>query len=161
MGILHWLCTLRLCKYILQLTEYKAHVSLLFRTCAAKHQLPVRATKVHPLATSGKNKVVTTELKDTFLDFFAQIGQTWEDHLRQLIMAGGDGLMYEKMLLLKKYLQYHNHEFESFEMLEPELEIWHTEATDLSRIYKTHRSYSHLLLKNLQHVYPQFISRTL
>jgi hypothetical protein len=53
-------------------------------------------------------------------------------------MVGGDGPTYEKMLLLKKYLQFHEHEFESFELMEPELEIWHTEETDLSWIFKTH-----------------------
>jgi hypothetical protein len=135
-GILHWLKVLT--DYIPELAELRDHVSLLFRTRAAKHRLPVCATKVHPLATSGKNEVVITELKDALLDFFAQIGQTREDYLRRLIMVGGDGLTYEKMLLLKKYMQLHGNEFESFELIEPELEIWHTEETNLSRLFETH-----------------------
>jgi len=124
-GILHWLKVLT--DYVPELTDYKSHVSMLFRTRAAKHQLPIQATKVHPLATSGKNEVIITDLKDALLDFFAQIGQTREDHLRRLIMVGSDGLTYEKILLLKKYLQLHDNEFESFELVEPALEIWHTE----------------------------------
>jgi len=135
-GILHWLKNL--CDFVPELAHHKSYISILFRTRAAKHRLPVRATKVHPLATSGKNEVVITELKDALLDFFAQIGQTRDDHLRRLIMVGGDGLTYEKIHLLKKYMQYHEHEFESFELIEPELEIWHTESTDLSRIFETH-----------------------
>lgn len=112
----------------------------LFCTRAAKHRLSVCATKVHPLVTSGKNEVVITELKDTLLDFFTQIGQTREDHLRRLIMVDRDGLTYEKMHPLKKYMQYHEHEFERFELIKPELEVWHTESTNLSRIFETHWS---------------------
>jgi hypothetical protein len=81
---------------------------------------------------------VTVELRDALLDFFEQIGQTRDDHLRRLIMVGGDGLTYEKILLLKKYLQSHGNEFESFKLVEPELEMWHTEETNLSRIFETH-----------------------
>lgn len=135
-GTLHWLKVLT--DYVPELAHYKSHVSMLFRTRAKKHQLPIRETKVHPLASSGKNEVIITELKDALLDFFEQIGQTREDHLRRLIMVGGDGLTYEKMLLLKKYLQLHENEFENFELLQPLLEIWHTEATDLNRIFETH-----------------------
>jgi hypothetical protein len=135
-GILHWLRNL--CEFVPELADYKSHVSMLFRTRGAKHQLPIRATTVHPLATSGNNETVTVELKDALLDFFEQIGQTRDDHLRRLIMVGGDGLTYEKILVLKKYLQYHANEFESFSLVEPELEMWHTEETDLSRIFETH-----------------------
>lgn len=53
-GILHWIRTL--CEYVPELAAHKSHVSLLFRTRAAKHQLPVRETKVHPLATSYQRK---------------------------------------------------------------------------------------------------------
>jgi len=53
-------------------------------------------------------------------------------------MVGGDELTYKKMLLLKKYLQTHEHKFDSFELMELELEIWHTQETDCSCIFKTH-----------------------
>jgi hypothetical protein len=135
-GILHWLKVLT--DYVPELVEYKSQVLLLFHTHAAKHRISVHATKVHPLATSGKNKVVTTDLKDALLDFFTQIGQTRQDYIPRLIMVGGNGLTYEKMLVLKKYLQLHEIKFESFELLEPALEILHTEATNLSRLFETH-----------------------
>src|SRR5882762_5858429 len=135
-GILHWLKNL--CEFIPKLADYKSHVSTLFRTRAAKHQLPICTTKAHPLVTSGKNETITTELKDALLDFFEQIGQTRDSYLHRLIMIGRDSLTYEKILLLKKYLQAHTNEIESFELLEPELEIWHTQETDLSRIFETH-----------------------
>ena len=92
-GILHWLRVLT--DYVPELVEYKYQVSLLFCTRAAKHRIPARATKVHPLATSGKNEVVTTDLKDALLNFFAQIGQTRQNYIRRLIMVGGDGLTYD------------------------------------------------------------------
>jgi len=135
-GVLHWLRTLT--DYIPELAKYKSHVSLLFQTRAAKHRLPTRATKVHPLATSGKNETITTEFKDGLLDFFSQIGQTQDDHLRRLVLVGGDGLTYELMLRLKKYLQFHNHWFERLAMLEALLEVWHTESTNLSRVFRSH-----------------------
>jgi len=109
-----------------------------FCTQAVKHWLPVCATNVHPLATSRKNEVVITELKDALLDFFAQIGQMRENYLCRHIMVGGDGLTYEKMLLLKKYMQLHGNEFENFKLVEPELKIWHMEETNLSRLFETH-----------------------
>jgi hypothetical protein len=86
-GILHWLRTL--VDFVPELAEHKSHVSLLFRTRAAKHRIPARPTKVHPLATSGKNETVTTELKDALLDFLDQIGQSREDYTRRLLLVGG------------------------------------------------------------------------
>lgn len=135
-GILHWLRTLT--SMVPEAAEHKSHVSLLFRTRAAKHCIPAEATQVHPLATSGKNETVTTELKDALLDFFEQLGQTRENYMRRLMLVGGDGLTYEKIIQLKKYLQCHEDAFESFSFVEPQLELWHTEATDLSRIFETH-----------------------
>jgi hypothetical protein len=46
--------------------------------------------------------------------------------------------MYEKMLQLKWYLQFHNDPFKGFELVEPTLEAWHTEWTGLSCDFKTH-----------------------
>lgn len=135
-GILHWLKTL--CDFVPELACYRKHISILFRTRAAKHQLPIHATKAHPLATSGKNEVIITEFKDAVLDFWEQIGHTRWDYLRRLMLMGGDGLTYEKMLLLKKYMQTHPNEFESFRLLKPSLEIWHTDDTNLRHVYETH-----------------------
>ena len=97
-GILHWLKVLT--DYITELAEHRDHVSLLFCTPAAKYHLPVCATMVHPLATSGKKEAVITELKDALLDFFVWIDQTRENYLHRLIMVGRDGLTYG--MLLKK-----------------------------------------------------------
>jgi hypothetical protein len=135
-SILHWLRVL--VHYIPALSKWKEHISMLFRTRAAKLPLPAEATIVHPLASSGKNETVTTELKDGLLDFFAQMGQAQGNYLRRLMLVGGDGLTYEKMLVQKQYLQFHEDPFESFELLEPVLSLWHTEWTDLSRIYEVH-----------------------
>jgi hypothetical protein len=135
-GILQWLQTL--VRYVPELEPYKPHISMLFRTRAAKQRLPVDASRVHPLATSGQNETVSTELKDAVLDFLEQTGQTRENYQQRLHVVGGDGLTYEKILQLKKYLQFHTNEFESFELIEPVLEWWHTMWTDLSRLFETH-----------------------
>lgn len=133
---LHWLKVLT--DSIPELDSYRHHVSTLFRTRVAKHPIPVRETKVHPLASNGKNETVTTELKDGLFDFFDQTGQTREDHDERLLMVGGDGLTYEKILQLKKYLQMHPGAFESLDLVEPQLEVWHDEATNLARLVETH-----------------------
>jgi hypothetical protein len=135
-GVLHWMKVLT--DYIPELAIYRSFISLLFRTRGAKHRVPLCKTKVHPLATSGKNEVVTVELKDALLDFFAQIGQTREDYLPRLLPVGGDGLTYEKILALQKYLQLHKDAFESFEIIKPVLEEWHAESTNLCQLHETH-----------------------
>jgi hypothetical protein len=134
--VLQWLRVLT--HFIPELAKWKEHVSLLFRTRAARLCLPIRPTKVHPLASSGKNEMVTTELKDAMIDFFAQLGNKPDSYARRLVLVGGDGLTYEKLVQLKRYMQFHEDPFESFEVLEPTLAAWHTEWTDLSRIYETH-----------------------
>ncbi|KAF8811788.1 hypothetical protein BYT27DRAFT_7336050 [Phlegmacium glaucopus] len=113
-------------------------VSTLFRERATKIQPPSGPTKVHPLASSGKNETITSELKDGLVDFLSQIGQREGDYIPRLILAGGDGLTYQKMIELKRYLQFHQDPLQSFEVLEPVLSPWHTEWTDLSRIFEAH-----------------------
>ena len=134
--ILQWIHTLA--QHIPQLRHLKPDIGILYRTRVAKQRLPVKAAKVHPLASSSRNETHFTDLKDALIDFFAQIGQTPQDFKRRLFPVGGDGLTYEKMLQLKEYLQFHENEQESFEILQPMLEWWHTEWTNLSRIFESH-----------------------
>ncbi len=108
---------------------------MLFKSKAAKLQLPIQPTTVHPLASSGKNETLTTELKDALFDFLAQMGYTDTDHDERIVFAGGDGLTFQKMLELQRYLR---DPFQSLEIHEPILSLWHTEWTDLSRVFDTH-----------------------
>jgi hypothetical protein len=133
---LHWLRVLT--SSIPELSKWQDHISMLFREKAAKLQLPVKPTKVHPLASSGKNETITTELKEALFDFLGQMGQHEEQHNHRLTIAGGDGLTFQKMLELQRYLQFHPDDFQSLKILEPALSQWHTEWTDLSRVYETH-----------------------
>ncbi|KAI0351471.1 hypothetical protein OH77DRAFT_1416044 [Trametes cingulata] len=135
-GVLHWLRVL--VHHVPQLEGYKKDVSLRFRTRAARQRLPVKAANVHPLATSGKNETITTELKDGLVDFLEQCGQEPDNYHRRLVLCGGDGLTYEKMLQLKNYLQYHSDPFESLEIVQPVLAPWHTVWTDTSRVIESH-----------------------
>ncbi|KAH9924246.1 hypothetical protein B0H21DRAFT_712469 [Amylocystis lapponica] len=107
-------------------------------TRAAKQCLPVEISKVHPLAASGKNETVTTELKDTMLDFLAQLGQSPDEFRRSVQITGDDGLTYEKLAVLKDYLQFHDDNFKHLSIVEPALALWHTAWTDLSRLVETH-----------------------
>ncbi|KAH7920579.1 hypothetical protein BV22DRAFT_996910, partial [Leucogyrophana mollusca] len=133
---LQWLLTLA--KYIPELDYLKKHTSMLYRTRGAKLRLPDRPSKIHPLATCGKNETVTTELKDALLDFLEQTGQSAEEYQHRLMLIVGDGLTYEKVHQLKKYLQFHDDAFKSFRTIEPGLAAWHTGWTDMSRIYESH-----------------------
>ncbi|KAJ7769072.1 hypothetical protein DFH07DRAFT_938258 [Mycena maculata] len=104
----------------------------------ATHVVPAGQTVVHPLASSGKKQTIPTELKDVMLDFLQQVGQTPEDYLKRKLPVGGNGLTYAMLQQLQVYLQFHNDPFQSFEILEPQLQLWHTKWTDLIRIYQTH-----------------------
>ena len=94
--------------------------------------------KVHPLASSSRSETILTDFKDALQDFFAQIGQTPESFKRRTIFVGGDGLTYQKTLELQEYLQFHLNDFESMKNVKSLLEWWHTEWTNLSRIFESH-----------------------
>ncbi|KAJ7705556.1 hypothetical protein B0H17DRAFT_920313, partial [Mycena rosella] len=108
------------------------------RAATAKAVVPPGASIVHPLACSGKEQTIPTELKDGMLDFLQQIGQTPEAYLKRKLPVGGDGLTYAMLLQLQTYLQFHDDPFKSFEILEPQLQVWHTKWTDIIRIFQTH-----------------------
>ncbi|KAJ3772098.1 hypothetical protein FB446DRAFT_644050 [Lentinula raphanica] len=118
--------------------HYAEKLQVLYTQIGTKHKVSPRQTKIYPLKSNGFNETMTTELKQALLDFFGQLGQTSESFLPRLILAGGDGLTYERMIQLKNYLQFQDDEFERMEILEPFLEIWHTIWTNLSRIYEAH-----------------------
>ncbi|PPR02512.1 LOW QUALITY PROTEIN: hypothetical protein CVT26_011996 [Gymnopilus dilepis] len=133
---LHWLRVL--INSIPELSRWKEHVAMLFRKKAKKLQLPIKQTRVHPLASSGKNETITTELKEGLCDFLEQLGQVSGDYLPRIFVASGDGLTFQKMLEIQRYLQFHSDPFQSLELLEPVLSVWHTEWTDVSRVFEAH-----------------------
>ncbi|KAJ7482408.1 hypothetical protein FB451DRAFT_974699, partial [Mycena latifolia] len=135
-GILQFLEALS--NYVPEAAVYKKDIYIRYRTRVAKLNAPVEKTSISPLATSGKNEAYITELKDGFLDFLEQLGQVNGDYDMRLCFGGGDGMSYNNMLLLKKYLQNHADSFQSFELLRPVLQLWHTMWTDLCRIFETH-----------------------
>lgn len=57
------------------------------------------------------------ELKDALLDFLGQMSQQDHDYLHNLVLAGGDGSTFKKLLQLKRYLQFHDDAFQSLELL--------------------------------------------
>ncbi|KAJ7480367.1 hypothetical protein B0H11DRAFT_1724975 [Mycena galericulata] len=136
-GILQFLSALA--TYIPEAAEHKSEIHLRYRTRCKKRQLPLKKSDMHTLASSGKNEAIIPELKDALLDFQQQLGQTEDDYDFKLWFGGGDGMSYNNMLLVKKYLQNHTESpFQSFELMIPVLQVWHTLWTDLCRIYETH-----------------------
>ncbi|KAJ6592012.1 hypothetical protein B0H10DRAFT_2233056 [Mycena sp. CBHHK59/15] len=135
-GILQFLEALT--NYIPEAAIYKKDLYIRYRTRVAKLNAPVEKTPISPLATSGKNEAYLAELLAAFLDFLEQIGQTDGNFDMRLWFGGGDGMSYNNMLLLKRYLQNHKDTFQSFELLRPVLQLWHTMWTDLCRIFETH-----------------------
>ncbi|KAJ7449486.1 hypothetical protein B0H11DRAFT_2161915 [Mycena galericulata] len=100
--------------YLEWLEVLKPKVSALYR---ATQKLVVPLTK--------SKKTIPSELKDGLLDFLDQVGQTPNEYIR-------------RKLILQAYLQFHKDPFKSFEILEPQLQVWHTKWTDLIRIFQTH-----------------------
>jgi hypothetical protein len=72
------------------------------------------------------------------LDFLQQMGQTPERYLKRKLPVGGDGLTYAMLQQLQIYLQFDDYAFKSFEIIEPQLQVWHTKWTDVIRIFQTH-----------------------
>ncbi|KAJ7845241.1 hypothetical protein B0H14DRAFT_2584802 [Mycena olivaceomarginata] len=128
-----------LATYIPELEFLKSEINLRYRTKCRKQQLPVDNSEIHPLACSGKNEAIIPELKDALWDFQNQFGQRDTDFDSKLWFAGGDGMSYNNMLLVQKYMQNHTESpFQSFQLMVPVLQVWHTMWTDLCRIHETH-----------------------
>ncbi|KAJ3833532.1 hypothetical protein F5878DRAFT_632614 [Lentinula raphanica] len=135
-GAIQWLESL--ITHVPELTHLKEHVAMLYETRGAIDRLPPEASKLHCLSTVGKNENVTAELYSAILNFFAQVGQSPDSFIPRIWPFGGDGLSYQRLLELKRYLQYNENEFLSLGILEPQLEWWHTMWHNLSRVYETH-----------------------
>lgn len=135
-GALQWLRVL--VNYIPCLASYKKHVSTVYQTELAKKRLPAEKTRLYPLPTNGRNETITQELKEALINFANEMGYSEESPPKTLVHAGGDGLTYERMVLIKAYMQFHDTSFQRFEWLQPFLETWHCSWTDLSRIFEAH-----------------------
>lgn len=136
-GILQFLYVLT--DHIPELGGHRARVSELYRTRAAKQRVPVAQSNVHNLRSSGKKETVTTELRDVLLDFLEQVGRRAGEHNPRLIIVGGDGLTFEKIVRLKNLLGHViDDAFESLEIVEPVLALWHLGWTELCRIFAVH-----------------------
>ncbi|KAG9217635.1 hypothetical protein CCMSSC00406_0003676 [Pleurotus cornucopiae] len=135
-GVLQWLGALT--KYIPELAHMQSDISLRYRTRCRRLAIPAEETQMHPLACSGKNEAVISELKDAFVDFLDQLDQRSDDHDDRLWLAGRDGMSFNNLHILKRHLQADPNPFQSFESMVPVLQPWHTMWTDLNRIYTTH-----------------------
>ncbi|KAJ3793040.1 hypothetical protein GGU11DRAFT_854030 [Lentinula aff. detonsa] len=135
-GSIQWLESLF--SQVPQLRHYLPHVALLYETRAAINRVSSEPSKIHPLSTNGRNENVTAEFYAAVLDFFRQVGQTKDQFLHRLCPLGGDGLTFQRLHELKRYLQYNDNELSSLAIVEPQLEWWHTMWTDLCRIFETH-----------------------
>ena len=124
--------------YVPSLKKYHEKIKRQYQTEGTKKILPPRKTQIFPLLTNGHNETITAELLKALLDFVEQIGYTEDSPVPHLMHVGGDGLTYERMVLLKLYKQFHKTPFQRLEWLQPFLETWHTSWTDLSRIYEAH-----------------------
>ncbi|KAJ3730367.1 hypothetical protein C8R42DRAFT_4930 [Lentinula raphanica] len=116
-GTLQWLDTL--VTHIPELAHYKENINKLYETDAAINRLPPTASKIHCLSTVAKNENVTGDLYSTILNFFEQIGQTKESHIPRVWPFGGDGLTYQRLLELRRYVQFNKNISDLKEFLPP------------------------------------------
>jgi hypothetical protein len=139
-GALHWLQIL--VTYVPQLKSYLKGVQEKFRTEPPGSMRldggKPHKSSIHPLATSAKNETSSTDLRDGLVDFLKQVGQTPEHHHPRIILVGGDGLTFEQLLRLKQLAQFQDPPFKNFEIIQPYLQLWHTEWTDLCRLNVAH-----------------------
>ncbi|TCD64683.1 hypothetical protein EIP91_003797 [Steccherinum ochraceum] len=146
-GALQWLQAL--VNYVPELALYKSEVSRLFRTtnsdteCYGAGKLPLpptHKTKIHPLATIGKDEAKNPELRDAVADILEQVGQTHDKHVRRLVPFGGDGLTFEKLVTMKNYLQFQSNTnaYDTLQIVWPFLEAFHTGWAFVSHVYETH-----------------------
>ena len=109
-------CTLQILRtlvyYVPSLRKCACSVQQMYKTTVAICQLPVHKTEIYLLPTNGRNETVTSELLQALLDFVQVMGFTEDEPLTCLFFAGGDGLTYEHMVLLKLYMQFHESSFE-------------------------------------------------
>jgi hypothetical protein len=129
--ILQWLRTL--VDVVPELAHYKGDIRRLYNAKGWKYCAALRKSQIQPLPTNGKNKTVISDLAKSLREIFGHIGQTESSYTPRLILTGGDGLTYERMVQLKIYLQFHDNAYERMDILEPLLEIWHTKWTDFVR----------------------------
>ncbi|PIL25361.1 hypothetical protein GSI_13251 [Ganoderma sinense ZZ0214-1] len=130
-----WLQTL--INYVPALHPYKKDITKTYHDIS-KLLVPTSKTQIHTLAPVAKNEAVTTDLRDTIVDFLRQLGQSEDSYLRRLALMGGDGLTFEKMVKIKQYLQGQVDEFKRFDIIMPFLETWHTQWTYLCSIFQVH-----------------------
>ncbi|KAJ3726679.1 hypothetical protein C8R42DRAFT_573424 [Lentinula raphanica] len=135
-GAIQWLESL--VTQIPELAHLEEHVAGLYKTRGAINPLPPQPSNLHCLSTVAKNENVTAELYSALLNFLAQTGQTADSFGPRVLPVGGDGLSYQRLLELKRYLQYDENDLLSLSFVEPQLEWWHTMWTDLNRLYETH-----------------------
>jgi hypothetical protein len=135
-GCLQWLKSR--VNFIPQLHRHKLQIRMLYETQVSKLKLPNTPTDIHPLPFNRRNENVTTDLKAAVLDFLSHISQSRENYQRRVQPIGGDGLTYQRLLKLQNYLAFHENEFETFDLIEPFLEPWHTQWTNICDIHETH-----------------------
>ncbi|TRM61285.1 hypothetical protein BD626DRAFT_570939 [Schizophyllum amplum] len=124
--------------YIPELAHLTPRLRSMTSSVAAKLQLPVRKTKIHPLGCCSKNEMYYPELRDAHLDLLAQIGQTREQHNSSLVVAGGDGYTFQRLQEMLDMLQFEDNIVDSLEVLLPFLEGWHQEYTSNNEIIENH-----------------------
>ncbi|KAI5887688.1 uncharacterized protein SCHCODRAFT_01174966 [Schizophyllum commune H4-8] len=124
--------------YIPELSHLSAPLRTMHSELASKLPLPIRKTKIHPLGCCSKNEMFYPELRDAHLDMLDQIGQTRERHGTHLVVTGGDGYTYQRLLEMLDMLQFEGNVVDSLEIILPFLEGWHQEFTANNEIIETH-----------------------
>ncbi|KAI0740267.1 hypothetical protein C8Q76DRAFT_781188 [Earliella scabrosa] len=146
--VLHWEDIGAATNYLLQRDPALGRVNAMNIGIAATYieapDCPAQALdfddKQRRLAENARSSLTVTQLVG-FIDqrhVETQGGQEPERYNRQLVLFCGDGLTFEKIVLLKHYLRFHHDPFKSFAIIEPILAPWHTVWTDIGRIFETY-----------------------
>ncbi|KAJ3841649.1 hypothetical protein F5878DRAFT_609706 [Lentinula raphanica] len=138
-GTIQWLESL--VTQIPELAHLKEHVTMLYETKGAIDRLPLQVAKLHCLPTVDRLERHNEDVErvhSAVRRFLEQLGQTPESFNSRIWPFGSHGLSHQRLLELKNYQQFLDNELLRFDIIEPQLEWWHTMSQDLSRLYKTH-----------------------
>ncbi|KAJ3819357.1 hypothetical protein F5880DRAFT_1677906 [Lentinula raphanica] len=112
-------------------------VPQLLRFCDQAHERKVLSYQwLWVLGDGGEQDL--PKFQGAFFDFLKHLGQTKEDNLERMFIAGGDGLTFELYGRMMEQRQLHAGKFTSLRFLNPRCEWWHGEWTNNSRILNKH-----------------------
>ncbi|KAJ3775082.1 hypothetical protein FB446DRAFT_843468 [Lentinula raphanica] len=125
-------------EYEEKVKHLREHANSMLRTSGAILRIPPDIDQPFTLPTNSGGEQDLPKFQGAFFDFLKHLGQTKDDNLERIFIAGGDGLTFELYGRMMDQRQLHVGKFTSLRFLNPRCEWWHGEWTNNSRIINKH-----------------------